>query len=223
MTYPTIQSLLVESNKFEGSLEDIARFLKANCVEAMNALGNAHMYRGFRGNNRPDVFIYTVRENRTPLMMSASRTQMFNDRIADVGLVAHRTNSAMCTGNYDTASQFDSDVDESDGFPHLVFPIGPFNYTWFPDVEDGNWSNIPIIGKIEQLSPEDRERLRHPQERAEVVDKLYAMALADIEVRGDDGSLKEAIRSGNEIMVKPVSGKLFCIRAHIFDQLQDLL
>lgn len=177
MAYPTISALTARAHILTESalVAEAAQFIKKNCQPYLNANPQLlPLWRGFDSSGRdlPGVFTYPVRDDRRAMAMPREEAVWWNGVIVDAGKVARRDNSAMCTGNVGSAMVF--------GDAYVVFPVGPFNYTWFPEIEDAN------------LTP------RSPGSEAP-------------ECRGDDGSLGAAIRSGNEIMVRPVGRELYAV------------
>lgn len=131
----------------------------------------------YRGTDEPPSALFTraIRSDRKAKDTSLEFHQFFNHIIQAKGLTANRSNSLFVNGNYEEARGY--------GAPFMIFPIGNFEFTWHPDYED--WTN--------DLADEDLEYLQ--KQEPQIIKRL----------KGNDKSLKAAIRSGNEIMIKSKS------------------
>lgn len=113
------------------SNEHAATFIKSQCQPWLAEAGDlaTKMYRGVLLHNKQDLpFQMPIRADRRSRDNKRETTSALNAAIAEKGLVANRSNSIFCTGALETAASY--------GLPHVVIPIGKFNYTWSPVMED---------------------------------------------------------------------------------------
>lgn len=208
MTYPTIQHLMENSE----AGHKLARFIVDNCQPYFKAVrGNTHatMFRGLQHSDVKTSRIVKVRDDRNPRMMNAGETLAWQKAIQSAGKIAHRTNSVMVIGDYDAAAGF--------GYKEravVVIPIGEFNYTWVPGIDDGNWSTSKEQKAALDARMADRasrglpEMGQHDDEFVEWRDRT----IGDVKnIHGDDNTLTHALRSYHEVMIRPVGGKVLYI------------
>lgn len=216
-SYPTLTTL-IESDHHGA---DVATFIRANCQPYLEENPTlAPMWRGV-GGRHPPTFKYTVHDDRRPRVMSPGATSAWNSAITASGRVAHRTNSAMGTGDKSEATSF--------GRRYVLFPIGEFNYTWFPESKDANSHASVMRGKLARImipelpgNPRTLDGLSGAEieEYRSRLDQRYHESLLALECKGDDGSLTDAIESGNEIMLRPAGGELFCVSGSLWTSVE---
>lgn len=183
-SYPTLKTLteihynsseIAEHEDFGPIAMDVVEQILDKCQPWLTAVGGAEQafgkYRVWRGiderriRRKPAVMV-PIRTNRLPRDSSPETHRGVATHIEEHGLVANRSNSIFVTGDFDVASEFGYD-----GSPYAVFPVGPFHFTWSPEVAD---VTIHL----------DRGN-----------------TIESIEYIGDDDSLHRAIDSGHEIMI----------------------
>ncbi len=217
--------------------KEATQFLLENCKEWLAAHNNQPTlaYRGLRGNQ--DVVLPSkgaYRENRAPTDSPPILHKLFDNAIAKAGLVANRSNSIFVTGSKDFAKKY--------GAVFMVFPIGPFHYTWSKSAKD--WfmafhnARPTDFVTVESLSDYTYERIIQLASKEGEYDKVINIweqdrivqhyleynaninllraddldpNIIDIEklvpnISGDDGSIWQALKSGNEIMLSAKGG-----------------
>lgn len=190
--YPTLLSLretgtLKLSGPSEQTLRAEAAWAKENLAPWYEEAGTELVpYRGVRdwiGSLATLRHVRPGRSSRAPTGMLPSVQRLFDERISEAGLIAKRRNSYFVTGDIDAAMVFGNIV--------VAIPVGKFNYTWSPDIADANFWRWELEGEWaqdEQPKDTDEEALR--------------AALEQVNFRGDDGSLRAALESGHEILIK---------------------
>lgn len=176
-----------------GSNEKLGDFIKRNCQPWLRQTnrGNYAVYRGFRslaGKPLPIAFIQSVRKNRRPMDTSVDLHKMFNLMIQMAGKKANRSNSIFVSGTRLIAEYYGPDF--------VILPIGEFHYTWSADMED--WysimdyevSHIASLGNIDPSEYATKDFI----ENELGTDWIHS-------IRGDDGTLVEAIEKDFEIMI----------------------
>ena len=156
----------------------LAEFIEQECRPFLQESHQikAPMYRGVK-RSIPFATFAATRKERRPLDSSPGMHAIFNRLIAHCGKTANRSNSAFCTGDHKQATRY--------GVPYVIIPMGGFHYTWDQSVKDwwGHWNH--------QLG-----HLRADQKLSDDLKQIFCNNL-----RGDDGTLAEAIESGQEIMI----------------------
>lgn len=106
----------------------IGRLLSLHCEPWIREAQGHLTFRGTdRTNNRP-AFTRRVRDDRKPRDSGPEENQLFEFFLEAAGSSARRHNSLYVTGREDYADSY--------GFPHVVYPMGNFSYTWLPGVSD---------------------------------------------------------------------------------------
>lgn len=155
--------------------EKHAALIKKDCQPWLSQTNNGRLvaYRGF-GNETPELaFSKKVRKNRHPLDSDPGTHQLFNQIIANTGKVANRSNSVFVTSRKNLASTY-----SYTGEPHIILPVGNFNYTYSPKVND--WYHF-----AESMNEED------------ILEFFSKPGV----ILGDDGTLQKALKSSTEIML----------------------
>ena len=175
--------------------------LRRDCQPWISESGLWTLLRG--ASVMPDTYTKVkVRQDRKPLDASPKFQKFQNLIFHKAGLIANRSNSLFTTGSTDHAKAF--------GNLCVVFPIGKFNYTWSPNIRDG----YEMLDRIYTL-PSGKtfgSSLYDKLEDDTFDPNEYAISMQKaLEYRGDDGSLVQAIKSGNEIMIH-------CQEAYLIDR-----
>lgn len=197
-------------------VKKIADFVRENCGEWLSQTkdGRHFVYRGFSNMRRYDAtaFRKKLRQDRKPLDSGDARHDMMNFLIKYGNKSANRTNSMFVVGSAAKARVY--------GKAFITIPIGAFNYTWHQDYHDWSFAMIPhellrkkITGKKQgkigsyidnKLAVASIRKSRNQWTVGE--DPLETLDPEPITgwlkgLHGDDGTLIEAIKSKNEIMI----------------------
>ena len=176
------QKIDMNVDNFRG--RELNEYIKKNCKQWLAATSGTHpsspsmtgnmIYRGV--SSKKPYFMQSVRSDRIPKDSSMEVHDAFQGAIRSAGKKANRANSIFVTGNYRYAA--------THGEIYAVFPMGNFYYTWHPDHHD--WTSDWMDGDLEIWG-----------------DTPFPVGLKMFEntIKGDDGSLNDAIDSGNEIMI----------------------
>lgn len=110
------------------SPEQVA-LIKKNCQPFLQQCNQRFLYRGIHSLKTNNEFIkFDVRQNRSPTGSSRILHELYIKAFNKLGFVANRNNSIFCSGSLDLADVY--------GNVYIVFPIGPFQFTWSPNTED---------------------------------------------------------------------------------------
>lgn len=113
-------------------LKAIWNYIRTNCSDYISE-NPGHLkrplYRGLSGNINP-VSILSVNQNRLPKDTPLAIHKLFLDAFKTAGIKANRDNSIFCTGSYSQA------MDYSTFSPHIIYPIGPFEFAYSNDITD---------------------------------------------------------------------------------------
>jgi len=178
---PSVSSLImpiVHSNIDESSISKVVDAINEKCSQFLGMVDpvNDVLYRGFdrkSTHSSPLAFYFDgKRENRKPLSTPNAFHQKVIKMINSAGLVANRDNGWFATGDRNEAYGY--------GEVYVVFPKNGFHYTWSRYIGD-------LYADYDEASMTD-----------ERMDAFMEKIKASYE--GDNGTLKEAIHSGNEIM-----------------------
>ena len=209
MTYPTLQRL-VEAVRIpeppvhmnEVSMEEFARqvveFIEERCDPYLSQVAdclsytNNKLFRGVTTKMRPRDILdvrSAQRTDREPKDVDPWYGDVINMRIKMQGGVANRTNSIFVTGDYHQAKDY--------GTPVVIFPLGKFDYTWSPDVED---LMLFIDEKRQEfLRTDTTDENEHDLDQDEgehfINDALYGIKL-------QTDNLCSALYHGHEIMLR---------------------
>ncbi len=195
-------------------------------------------YRGLRGNQDvvlPSKGEY--RTNRVPTDSPKILHRLFDIAIEEANLVANRSNSIFITGEKDFAKKYGAvyvvfPIGEFNysWSPHAkdwfmayhnarvddfvtVESLSKFTYDWFlqlakqdPEFEKvlGSWSEDKIVDHFIKYKA-NVNMLRADDLDAKIIDVKRLIQT----VKGDDGTLWQALRSGNEIMLSAKGGYLY--------------
>lgn len=117
-----------EPLEFKDMMQEYCQpFLK----EIGDSLTTSILYRGINGDvglNFKGYSIKPVRQDRKPMHTSNWMHGVLVSAFDESGFKANRDNSIFCTGDESFASQF--------GTVYAVIPIGNYDYTWSPIVQD---------------------------------------------------------------------------------------
>ena len=188
----------------------------------MSKLGTRMLWRSTRLLPNEFINVHQVRQDRKPRdsHLVAHRVLMY--LISHCGKTANRHNSVFCYPDPYQTLDFGSHT-------WAVLPVGDFSYTWHQEIQDPTYElgsgklvdveNIKWTKYVRwnaetlqylNIDPNDTASLnRSMMDHLESNDisslehRLDQSALADYcqGLRGDDGSLMEALDSGNEIMI----------------------
>ncbi len=172
---------LLENQEEPGYTDnDLARFLRQHCLHALTQFDT--MWRGLTLPN--DVYkvaevdgekiFWTVLNARAYRSPSDSLIEIHE--FADMWFQQHfgwraRSQGTFVTGRKTEAAAY--------GHPHLIFPVGEFDYIWSPKIHD-LYTAIPQTVDVDQ-------------------DEVYKI-LGDGDYQ--DANLNQGLRKGNEVMLK---------------------
>lgn len=200
--YPTIHRLFEAAETDQHSIQRAVDWLEEHGREWLAEAGTSQALRWQRRKSRRNWELKTVHQDRNPSAMEVAEQQAANEVIAQSNLVANRSNSLFCAGGVNDA--FD------DGHIMVLVPMGPFNYTWSPQVDDMNvWKRA-------------LEWNHGPFDAGDFARKLRDGSF-NIEFKGDDGSLRSAIRSKHEIMIHPASGKVALFKEDFYQEVLKVM
>lgn len=176
--------------------DSLQEFLKANCSEfcteagitlSDDIFGQKLLFRGFTstttsGNlkaltingEKLSSFIIAPRQDRRPFTMNRKVHLALDEFFESRFEFKARSASAFCSGEFETAKTY--------GTVYAIFPIGPYKYVWSEIVSD-----LFLEIRIDTSFPQDK-----------ITDKVFKI-VDNLEYQNTN--LKEAIASGNEIML----------------------
>lgn len=105
--------------------------IKQKCGPWLKAVGKDIVFLRGYGAVKSWVFQRDTRTDRRPRDSGQDSHDAMNAAIAEAGLTANRSNAVFVTSDGDFAGSYSDDT-----ATYIVFPVGEFNYTWSPDVED---------------------------------------------------------------------------------------
>lgn len=147
------------------------------------------LYRGRY--SRDKITIVSPRPDRRPMSSSKELQDALNVLMREANPTVTRNNSLFVTGAASQTSSY--------GEPHNVFPLGPFDYSWSPMLKDA-WVDaskyIPAYYDLRDSNNLDVETI------------LNAFREVGVAFRSNDGSLQEAVSTGNEILISCKSALL---------------
>lgn len=197
MTYPAITALLEEHGASVAF--SVIRWINKNAKPwlAENGLDHA-LYRSTRLKGSYEV--KTTREDREPNGMKFHEQGAFNALIEKQGFIANRSNSVFCQGSTERLWEFGEEV-------CVIIPSGEFNYTWCRDIEDANYWKRRQYSRVSG-PPRDLA--------ADLASNTFKL-----QFEGDDGSLFEAMQSGNEIMLRPKNGQYLVVKRSVYQEVVE--
>lgn len=139
--YPNLIRL-VEADKMipTKKAKEIAAFIHQHCKPWLKESDGRSLYRGLRSPRSDSPYVGDVRTNRQPKDSSPILHNGIVQAIHDAGLIANRTNSIHTSPDFGIASEY--------GKVFTVYPIGEFNYTWSPHIDD---ATPYVIGEAMQM------------------------------------------------------------------------
>jgi len=165
---------LYERHHFHApATEEIVAKIKRDCQPWLAAANGHIAYRGIRGATE-DFVDGKVNQNRRPIDIEPAIHDEINDIFQSLGFVAQRGNSLFVSGSIKQAKFYGRDT----GGVFVVLPKGNFEFTWSPYIDDLNGQ----ADEIEMMDSNELERF---------INNNYQ----------DGGNLREAIETGNEIML----------------------
>lgn len=178
--------------------EQVARadFLRKDAAPWFKAIGNPKkkVYRGTSSLPTGTEFaVKAIRKDRKPRDVSRKWTQLLNARIAKIGGIANRTNSAFVTSSWHQAAVY--------GSPFVFVPLGEFHYTWSPEWHD--WAGIASFELAWPFS---------------LNTKLLPKNWLSKEIKVDTG-LSQAIARKGEIMIS--AEKAAYINPHVYNHIVE--
>ncbi len=188
------------------------------------------LYRGVP--DGPMIFTKPVRPNRRPRDSYPSVHKFMNLLVHTAGKTADRTNSVFAIGTKTDTDGTGTDMGTYYGTPYVIFPIGPFHYTWSTMIKDFYVAWDPSKFRIpnefnifdEQYKKEmtyfangriEVSNIKDPRLNPAVVSNLVGS------FKGDDGSLAEAINAKHEIMVQ--SESILYVQSTLINNLNKIL
>lgn len=196
-----IHEILREDPQVPQEPEALADFIKQNAQPWLSQTDQGYLivYRGLKSQlsmyggplpwDRSVAFVKSIRGDRRTLNTSQASHAAFNAMIDSVGGLADRSNSAFVSS--------DRNVAEFYGRVYVFMPLGDFHYTWSPEYADWYQEFRPKYIKAlhrDNSSTQDTSKNQYydPEKVSEVI-KV-------------DQDLREAIKSGNEIMIHAAAG-----------------
>lgn len=172
------------------SPEEVANYIMKNCSEFLSISKNKKfLYRGFR-QQLGLAFIGKPREDRRSTGLGRYAHNRLIQLMDKVGFKATRDKTISCCSSEGVAKFF--------GYPHYVYPLNGFTYTWstkYPDV--GRLGETGNVSKLRQLTDEQVDNMSAAQ----------AKTLLD-EFGFTDTGLIYALQSGYEVAI---AGKFIAI------------
>lgn len=177
---------LRENTQTERALLEVERL----CADFIHECGSqVGPWRGFnRRFSLPDDHIIFVPEDRKPLDTRREIHDAMDDWFLDNFGFRARSNALFCTGSKSHASVY--------GEVHSIYAAGKYEYVWSPEVED--MIHIDELAKhtLAKLGMKDRND-------DETLEQKVSIMIDVLEDSGYRGSgLREALKSGNEIMLR---------------------
>ena len=129
------------------------------------------LYSGRHHSTR--VFVTDIRSNRTPVDTTMDTHKEVDDLFKKKFGWKARSNAIFCTGDYNFAGSYGENV-------YMIFPIGKYKYLWSPEIGD-----LYIVVDLDSVRT--------------APNKLELFTNYINTYKNTD--LKDAIKSGNEIMV----------------------
>lgn len=215
----TLSETVYSPKPMEEDAKKIATFIKKNCKPWLSQTQNGKLvvYRGIEKPPTGVAFVKPVRKNRVPLHSSQTLHELLNAVAVVGGKKANRKNAVAVTGHAHRTNMYGDKT-------FVVMPIGQFNYTWHIDLID--WAEDFIhtyadSNDVNQLELSEFEiDLPKPITKQWIDNNFEAFLLKG--VRGDDGTLAEAISGGFEIMIK--ANKVLAIDIEFYeDEIKPLL
>ena len=221
MRYHTLHRLLESQFDPEERLEACANLILDKAKPWLNAIGGVNnldkyiLYRGMSSNTPSEEqgFVMNHRRHQQPrvsIAMPPDVKAAWQKSIHGAGKVADRENSLLCTGEALHADTFGSVM--------VIIPLGEFNYTWIEGIDDLNnwwWFELGDAG-TEHMEDDEAERMDMMRER-------FLNGELDLTIRGDDNSMKEALRDQAEIMLHVKDHRYIAIRPDFYDELTRMM
>lgn len=220
--YATLVSLMEDGKQTIVPVQTLERFISENCSKWLHETRGEVAFRGMNplvSIGGAKAFIRSTPSDRSPKDSPPWLHSALADAISHAGLAANRTNSVFCSGNERATAEY--------GALHVVYMVGDFNYTWSKTVRDAyedltqkTERLIYLMGDAIMTSTKPwAKRIRdtifdgHYSSVQELDDDLAYIvvravletpeALAEVlELRGDDGSLASALKSGHEVLLR---------------------
>lgn len=184
---------------YAAELVELADLLKKNAQPWLSTVGvQPSVYRGIQEFTGDYAFIRAPRPDRKPLTSPPQMHNLFNEMIEDKGLVANRSNSTFVSGDKGFADGY--------GVIYVVIPLGEFHYTWAEGFKDW-YVRFMNVAKGSAVSGPDYVNYDEVTTRLSNIRNTNHEGLKALKqelyhnLRGDDGSILEAIKSGSEIML----------------------
>lgn len=172
----------------EDSVSQAVQWIKTNGMKWIEETQGRVAWRGAR-EDYGYATVRPIRTNRAPSDSSQSMHEMMNDLISDAGKYANRENALFVTGD----QKFASDYKFRRGRTYVVVPQDGYHYTWSPTMRDA-YTWMDVMNKVQ---------IQRQQTNGDM-DEMYAemdRRAAEVKWLGDDGTLRDALMSGHEIMV----------------------
>lgn len=177
------RGILVKKSKSkmnEGQLsiesKEMVELIRRDCKPWLEQSAGNLVYRGMK--NKARFIKKKVRKDRRPLASPKLLHNYVEDKMKKMRLNARRTNSVFVSGSLAVAHGYGGTY----GGPYVIFPIGNFDFTWSP-VMDDLFNYLPRFWQ-DKPSPDQYE----------ILDSRIGKYI--------DHDLIGAIKSWNEIMVK---------------------
>lgn len=196
-------------------INESAQLIKENCKQFIRE-GAPVLYRGIKMSSPRIKNINSllksleVRKNRNPSDSSKQLHALLNNFFNEHMGVKIRSEAMFCTGSSIIATQYGSG--RFNGSPPVVIPIGDFEYTWSPIIDDAfdrfeqswysnSWSDINKLLKSVWQHLDLQSDIQDPDtnDRFEAVE--YLLDEHGKELYKFNTDLKEAAKSKNEIMI----------------------
>lgn len=154
----------------------VYNFIMTNCSDYLRIMQDTHspLYRGMSSDI--NAFIGEI-NHRSKTNLGPRLTQIINNKIHELGLVANRTNSIFTSGNHWMASEYGSDT-------YAIFPFNTSKFTWSPSSADLNISIQDVFDT---------------QDIDDILDEDLKEFLKRVKFNNNDFS--KALKSGHEIYI----------------------
>lgn len=142
---------LFEVENLSTMISEYRDFINENCQPYLSMIEDPIKYKMLRGTNgKKSGDIIHTRPDRKPLHSSKFIHDIFEISFKQTGITANRSNSIFTTGYYNSALAF--------GSVYVVYPIGDFDFSWSPKVEDlqadaNFWKHLKL--DTDQITLED--------------------------------------------------------------------
>ena len=183
------------------NLQNVSQFIKNNCQPYLRENPEFEKFPLYRGINKTDaVIISPVRTDRRPLDTDVKTHNAIVKELSKRGIKANRNNSIFCTGDSETPYTY--------GNKYVIFPVGDFDFTWNPMVEDftSEISKATTVKKSKDNSIRVANRMYNTI--CEILDKDVSIINGKISTKDILDAFKEPKNIPEEIFIEIVRNNL---------------